>query len=56
MRSSKGHGVSGKRLRSDLITVYSLLTRGSKEVGAEIFSIGSTDRTYGEPEEVQAGR
>lgn len=64
MRSSKGHGslsnLEKKRLKGDLVTVYSLLSRGSGEVGAELFSIGSTYRTHGKwfkaaPEEAQTG-
>jgi len=36
-----------RRLRSDLIGLYSFLRRGSGEGGADLFSLGSSDRTRG---------
>ena len=34
-----------RRLRGDLIALHSFLRRGHGERGAELFSLGSTDRT-----------
>jgi len=34
-----------RRLRGDLIALYSFLRRGSREGGAELFSLGINDRT-----------
>ena len=34
-----------KRLRGDLIAVYSFLTRGSGGAGADLFSLVTNDRT-----------
>ena len=36
-----------RRLRGDLMALYSFLRRGSGEGGAELFSLGSSDRTCG---------
>jgi len=33
-----------KRLRGDLITLYSFLRRGSGEGGLDLFSLGSSDK------------
>ena len=36
-----------RRLRGDLIALRSFLRRGRAEGGAELFSLGSRDRTHG---------
>jgi len=36
-----------RRLRGDLIALYSFLRRGSGEGGADLFSLGSSDRMLG---------
>jgi len=36
-----------RRLRDDLIALYRFLRRGSREGGAELFSLGSSDQMYG---------
>ncbi|KAK4824315.1 hypothetical protein QYF61_013060 [Mycteria americana] len=35
-----------RRLRGDLMALYSFLRRGSGEGGADLFSLGSSDRTH----------
>ena len=36
-----------RRLRDDLTGLHSFLRRGSGEGGADLFSLGSSDRTHG---------
>ncbi|KAK4831437.1 hypothetical protein QYF61_017568 [Mycteria americana] len=36
-----------RRLRGNLMALYSFLRRGRGEGGAELFSLGSSDRTHG---------
>ncbi|KAK4817553.1 hypothetical protein QYF61_019510 [Mycteria americana] len=36
-----------RRLRGNLVTLYSFLRRGSGEGGADLFSLVSSDRTHG---------
>ena len=45
-----------RRLRSNLIALSSFLRRGSGEGGAELFSLGSCDRTRGNGSKLRQGR
>ncbi|KAK4818523.1 LOW QUALITY PROTEIN: hypothetical protein QYF61_014359 [Mycteria americana] len=45
-----------RRLRGDLIALYSFLRRGSGEGGAELFSLVSSNRTHGSGSKPHQGR
>ena len=45
-----------RRLRGGLIALYSFLRRGSAEGGADLFFLGSSDRTSGNGSELHQGR
>ena len=45
-----------RRLRGNLIAFYSFLRRGSREGGADLFSLVSSDRMHGNHSELHEGR
>jgi len=45
-----------RRLRGDLIALYSFLRRGNGEGGAELFSLGSSDGMHGNGSKLHQGR
>ncbi|KAK4832448.1 hypothetical protein QYF61_023172 [Mycteria americana] len=45
-----------RRLRGNLIALYSFLRRGSGEGGADLFSLGSSDRAHGNGSKLCQGR
>jgi len=45
-----------RRLRGNLISLYSFLRRESGEGGAELFSLVPSDRTHGNGSELHRGR
>ena len=48
--------MENRRLRGDLIALYSFLRRASGEGGAGLFSLGSSDRTCGNGSKLRRGR
>ena len=49
-------GLERRRLRGDLMALCSFRRRGSGEGGAELFSLGSSDRTPGNGSKLRQGR
>jgi len=47
LRTLGSSSLKNRRLRGDLIALNSFQRRGSREGGAELFSLGSCDRTCG---------
>ena len=56
MRSLGLFSLEKKRLRGDLITVYSFLVRGSGGAGVDLFSLVPRDRTCGNDVKLRQGR
>jgi len=44
------------RLKGDLNALYSFLRRGCRQGGADLFSLGSSDRTHGKGSKLHQGR
>jgi len=49
-------GLGKRRLKGDLIALCSFLRRGCGEGGAELFCLGSSDRTCGNGSKLHQGR
>ena len=47
LRTASLSSLEKRRLKGDLIAVYGFLRRGSAEGGADLFSLGSSDRIRG---------
>ena len=45
-----------RSLRGDLVALYSFLRRGGEEGGADLFSLGSSDRMRGDGSKLHQGR
>ena len=56
LRSSGLYRLEKRRLRGDLIALYSFLRRTSGEGGADLFSLLFTDRTCGNDSKLCQGR